>query len=206
MIQIHHLNNSRSQRVLWMMEEIGEPYEIVAYERNSFRRAPDSLRKVHALGKSPVVTDGERVIAESGAIVEYLAQHFAPHLIPEHGSSLYLQHSYWMHYAEGSAAFPFLLKFFVSLLGEDGERLMPLIVDEMTRHLEFMSQELGAKDYFLGDEVMAVDFQMIYPLQSAAVRGPLADFAALVEYVARVEDRPAYRRGIERGGPYGLGA
>ena len=204
MIKVHHLNNSRSQRVLWQLEEIGIDYEIVPYKRNEMNLAPPELRAIHPLGKSPVISDGQTVIAESGAIVEYLSRTYARDLIPEEGSEEFLRYTYWMHYAEGSAMIWLLMKLFTGLLGEGGKPLAPIIDGRITEHLSFMQDELGSDDFFVGDRLTGADFMLVFVLEAASARGPLKEYPGLVAYLKRIHDRPAYKRGLERGGPYEL--
>ncbi len=223
MIVLHHLNNSRSQRVLWMLEELGVPYEIRPYQRDKATMlAPPALREVHPLGKSPVIEDGARVLAESGAIVQYLAETYAPdRLIPPRGSDAYWRYTYWMHFAEGTAMPPLLMKlvfsrmkrapmpFFVRPVARRiADRALEWIVEpNLARHLAYMEQELGASGWFAGDAFSAADIQMSFPLEASAARGGLAPASAprLHDFVAGVHARPAYQRALERGGRYELG-
>ena len=204
MLTVHHLNNSRSQRVLWMLEEIGIPYEIAFYQRTEVNLAPPELLAVHPLGKSPVITDGDLTIAESGAIVEYLARTYARDLIPEEGSPDFLRYTYWMHYAEGSAMIWMLMKLFMGLLGEAAKPLEPMVDARIADHLKFMEDDLGDDAFFVGDKLTGADFMMVFPLEAAAARGPLKDYPKLMDYVRRIHARPAYQRGVEKGGPYAL--
>ncbi|MCX8003876.1 MAG: glutathione S-transferase [Burkholderiaceae bacterium] len=220
MITVHHLNNSRSQRVLWLLEEIGVPYEIKRYARHpKTMLAPPELRAVHALGKSPVITDGALTLAESGAILEYLVERYAPHLAPPAGTPAALRYRYWMHYAEGSAMPPLLLK----LVFDRIERApMPFFVRPVARaiaartkaafiepqiklHLDYMESELAASTWFAGEQFSAADVQMSFPLEAAAARGGLdARYPRLAAFLERIHARPAYRRALEKGGPFAL--
>jgi glutathione S-transferase len=219
MIVVHHLNNSRSQRVLWLLEELGVPYEVERYERDpKTMLAPPSLRAVHPLGKSPVVTDGDSTLAESGAILEYLVERYGGgRLIPPAGTPERLRYRYWMHYAEGSAMPPLLLKLVFDTV-ETGP--MPLFVrpiaraisakvksafitPQITTHLDFMESELAKSRWFAGDELTAADVQMSFPLEAAVSRGGLgASRPKLMDFVKAIHARPAYGRALEKGGPY----
>jgi len=220
-IIVHHLNNSRSQRVLWLLEELGLPYEVKRYERDpKTLLAPDSLRAVHPLGKSPVIEDRGLVLAESGAILEYLAETYGEgRLLPRAGSPERLRHRYWMHYAEGSAMPPLLMSlvfsrvrsapapFFVKPIARAiAERVMGEFVSPQIRlHLDFMESELGRSTWFAGEEFGAADIQMSFPIEAAAARGGLdARRPRLMEFLARIHGRPAYQRALEKGGPYTL--
>jgi len=208
MIKIHHLNNSRSQRILWQLEEMGLDYEIVPYARDlETKLAPESLKDVHPLGKSPVMEDGAVKIAESGAIVEYLIRTYGKGAYaPPADSADYNRYVEWLHYAEGSAMLPLLLMLYVSRLGDAGAPLHPRIQSEIVNHLSYLAQGLGDKTFFMGDDVTGADFQIIFVLEAANVRGGLSHFPNLAAYVERVQARDAYKRALERGGPYQLGA
>ena len=219
MITVHHLNNSRSQRVLWLLEELGLPYEIERYQRDAKTMlAPDSLRKVHPLGKSPVVTDDGVTLAESGAIIEYLVERYGNgRLIPPPGTPERRRYAYWLHFAEGSAMPPLLLKlifdriptmpmpFFVKPIarGISAKVLERMVTPNLTRQLDFMESELAASAWFAGPEFSAADIQMSFPLEAAAQRAGLdASRPHLVAFLKRIHERPAYRKALERGGPY----
>jgi len=220
-IVVHHLNNSRSQRVLWLLEELGVPYEVKRYERDvSTMLAPASLRAVHPLGKSPVVTDGGLTLAESGAIIEYLAGRYGDgRLVPAPGTPTRHRYMYWMHYAEGSAMPPLLLKlvfsrvesapmpFFVKPIARAivGRAMTSFIDPQIKLHLDFMEGELGKSTWFAGDDFTAADVQMSFPLEAAASRGGLdASRPRLMGFLDRIHTRPAYKKALERGGPYEL--
>jgi len=221
MIVVHHLNNSRSQRVLWLLEELGVAYEVKRYERDANTMlAPPALRAVHPLGKSPVVTDGELTLAESGAIIEYLAGRYGDgRLVPAAGTPDRLRYSYWMHYAEGSAMPPLLLKlvfervesapmpFFIRPVARAiaGRAKSSFIEPQIKLHLDFMEAELGKSTWFAGDELTAADIQMSFPLEAAAARAGLdATRPKLTAFLERIHARPAYKRALEKGGPYEL--
>ncbi|HXC50162.1 MAG TPA: glutathione S-transferase [Candidatus Limnocylindrales bacterium] len=219
MVVVHHLNNSRSQRVLWLLEELGVPYEVKRYERNTETMlAPDSLRAVHPLGKSPVITDGDHTVAESGAIVEYLVDKYGNgRLIPPAGTPERLRYTYWLHYAEGSAMPPLLLKlvftrletapapFFVKpIIRRIADTAMNTFINpQLARHLDYMEGELGRSPWFAGSEMTAADIQMSFPLEAAASRAGLdKSRPRLMDFLARIHSRPAYRKALERGGEY----
>ena len=221
MVIVHHLNNSRSQRVLWLLEELGVEYDIKRYQRDAATMlAPATLRAVHPLGKSPVITDGELTIAESGAIVEYLVERYgAGRLVPPSGTPERLRYTYWLHYAEGSAMPPLLMKlifdriekgpmpFFVRPVARAiaGKAKSSFIEPNIARHLDFMEAELGKSEWFAGKEFSAADIQMSFPLEAAAARGGLdASRPKLMAFLERIHARPAYKRAVERGGEYKL--
>jgi glutathione S-transferase len=221
MITVHHLNNSRSQRVLWLLEELGLPYEVKRYERDAQTMlAPPALRAVHPLGKSPVITDGDHTVAESGAIIEYLvARHGKGRLAPPEGTPERERYRYWLHYAEGSLMPPLLLKlvfdrvesapmpFFVRPIarGIAGRAKSSFIGPQIALHLDYVEGELGRSPWFAGDEFTAADIQMSFPLEAAAARGGLdARRQRTTAFLERIHARPAYQRALERGGPYEL--
>jgi glutathione S-transferase len=204
MLKVHHLNNSRSQRILWLLEEIGRPYQIVHYTRMSpVPLAPPELKAVHPLGKSPVITDGNKTIAESGAIVEYLIDTYGKGKFkPKTGSDEYWQYVEWMHYAEGSAMLPLLLALYTGMLGEGGAALKPRVDGEIANHLSYMVSALGSRSFFVGNDLTGADIMLLFPLEAAGAR--LDPYPNLTKYRARMQDRSAYKRGIEKGGPYAL--
>lgn len=220
MLIVHHLNQSRSQRVLWLLEELELPYEIVRYERQASGLAPDSLRRVHPLGKSPVVVDEGRTLAESGAILEYLIETRGKgRLAPPAGTPERLRYTYWMHYAEGSAMPPLLLKLVFDRLSSPavpllirpiagaiaGKAKSSFIMPQIERHLDFMEAELGKSTWFAGNEFTAADIQISFPIEAAEARAGLrSNRPKLMDFLKRIRERPAYRRAIERGGPYSL--
>ena len=207
MITVHHLNNSRSQRILWMLEELGLDYEIVHYQRDKETNlAPESLKEIHPLGKSPVLTDGDVKIAESAAIIEYLVETYGKgNWKPAAGTPEALQYLEWMHYSEGSAMVPLLLGLYVGRLGEAGAPLLPRIVGEMTNHFSYMNAGLTGQDWFAGNEITACDVQMSFPMEAAQSTGFVKDYPNLVGFLERIQARPAYKRALEKGGPYQLG-
>jgi glutathione S-transferase len=204
MLKVHHLNNSRSQRILWLLEELGTPYEIVKYQRmEPIPLAPPELKQVHPLGKSPVITDGTKTIAESGAIVEYIIDRYGNgRLRPAHGTDDYWKYVEWMHYAEGSAMLPLLLALYAGLLGDGAALLRPRIDDEIGNNLSYMAQGLGGRQFFVGNDLTGADIQLIFVVEAAGSR--LEPYPSLVAYRDRMHARPAYVRAIEKGGPYQL--
>ena len=204
MLKVHHLNNSRSQRILWLLEELGTPYEIVKYQRMApIPLAPPELKAVHPLGKSPVITDGDKTIAESGAIVEYLIDKYGNgRLKPKQGTDDYWKYVEWMHFAEGSAMLPLLLALYSGLLGEAAAPLQPRVDSEIDNHFSYLEKGLGTRQFFVGNELTGADVQLLFVLEAAGSR--LAPYPALVAYRDRMHARPAYLRGIEKGGPYQL--
>ena len=207
MVIVHHLNNSRSQRILWLLEEMGTPYEVKRYERDrATMLAPPELRAVHPLGKSPVIEDGGRVLAESGAIVEYLAATYGQgRFTPEPGTDAALKVNYWMHFAEGSAMMPLLLTLYLGRLGDAAGPLLARIKTQIAGMLAYIEAELGAGPFLVGDTLTIADIQMSFPLEAASARGGLdATYPGLVAYLARLHARPAYQRALERGGLYEL--
>jgi glutathione S-transferase len=209
MIEVHHLNNSRSQRILWLLEELELPYDIVPYRRDPRTRlAPPELKAVHPLGKSPVIRDAGLVIAESGAIVEYLVGRYGNgRLAParDFASPDYVAYLHWLHFAEGSAMLPLLLKLYVSLLKEAGAPLRPRIESELRNHFDYLSSGLGENDYFVGNAFSAADIQLSFIIDAGGSRGPLEDYPNLVRLNGRLRARPAYQRAVARGGPYEVG-
>ena len=221
MIIVHHLNNSRSQRVLWLLEELGLDYEIKPYQRDKKTMlAPPELREVHPLGKSPVITDGGNTLAESGAIIEYLAERYGPgRLAPAAGSPEYLRYRYWLHFSEGSAQPPLLLKllfdrmktgpmpFFVRPIARKiaDTALAAYVLPNLERNLDYMESELGKSEWFAGNQFSAADIQLSFPLEAARMRAGLNESRPrLMAFLQKIHARPAYQRAIERGGRYDL--
>jgi len=221
MITVHHLNNSRSQRVLWLLEELGEPYEIVRYQRDpKTMLAPPALMAVHPLGKSPVITDGDITVAESGAIVEYLLETRAAGagLRPTPRTPEARRFTYWLHFAEGSAMPPLVMKlvfqkvksapmpFFVKPIARGiADKVLDTFVDpNLKRQIAFMESELGRGAWFAGDAFSAADIQMSFPIEAAAQRAGIdaQRTPRLADWLRRAHARPAYQRALERGGPY----
>ncbi len=207
MIVVHHLNNSRSQRILWMLEEIGLKYEIRRYQRDATTRlAPPELKAVHPLGKSPVLEDGKIKLIESGAIIDYLAVRYGKRRFsPRPGSKEWAPYVQWMHYAEGSAMLPLMLALYVGRLGEAGAPLGPRIESEIANHLGFMDQSIAGKDWILGKKFSAADVQNSFVLEAAGARGRLEPYPHLTAWLGRMQARPAYQRALTRGGEYKIG-
>ena len=220
MLTVHHLNNSRSQRVLWLLEELGVPYEIIRYNRQPNMLAPPELRAIHPLGKSPVITDNGNTIAESGAIVEYLVKTYGNgRLIPPDNTPERLRFTYWLHYAEGSAMPPLLLKLIFMMLPKRAPLLMRPVVNaiaakalntlvdpQLKQHMAFWEGELSKSEWFAGNEFTAADIQMSFPLEAASARAGLEQgHPKAMAWLAKIHARPAYQRALEKGGPYSVG-
>ncbi len=204
-IKVHHLNNSRSQRVLWLIEELGLAYEVVRYQRDAKTMlAPAELKRIHPLGKSPVVENDGQLLAETGAIIEYLVTRYGDgQLAPARDSTDWWRYIYWLHYAEGSAMPPLLLKLVLDRLGILGWPARSFVTAQLRLHLDYLEGELGKHAWFVGDEFTAADVMMSFPLEAAAQRGGLdAGRPKLWGFLQRIHARPAYRRALERGGPY----
>ena len=203
MIVVHHLNNSRSQRILWLLEELELSYDLRRYERDAVTSlAPSELAAVHPLGKAPVVEVDGRRIAESGAIVDVLCARYGRHLLPRVGSDEYITHLELMHFAEGSAMVPILLNLYAGRLGEAGAPLRPRIDQQLTSHFEFMERMLRPSGHFVLDDLSAVDIMMSFPAEIAVLQGRAALLPRLTAFVEAVHARPAFRRAMERGGAY----
>ncbi|EMP56260.1 glutathione S-transferase family protein [Marinobacter santoriniensis NKSG1] len=219
MITVHHLNNSRSQRVLWMLEELEVPYEIKRYQRDpETMQAPASLKQVHPLGKSPVITDRDLVVAESGAIIEYLAHTYGKDtLLPKAGSQAWLDYTYWLHYAEGSLMPPLVMRlvfekiktspmpFFVKPVAKGiSDKTNQMFIGPMIKtHLDFVESHLAKNTWFVGDTLSAADIQMSFPLEASVARGIVRNSRPhITAWVERVHARPAYRKALEKGGEY----
>jgi glutathione S-transferase len=207
MIKVHHLNESRSQRILWLLEELAEPYELVTYQRDAATRlAPPELKAVHPLGKSPVLEDGDVKLIESGAIVEYLAANYGKgRLGLERGEPDWPAYITWLHYAEGSAMLPLMLQLYTSRLGEAAAPLHPRIESEIANHLGYISGELGGKAFLLGEHLSGADIQISFALEVARAFGKLQAYQNLSDYLDRLHARPAWKAALEKGGAYGLG-
>lgn len=204
MITVHHLENSRSQRILWMLEELGLPYEVKRYERNAKTMlAPPELRRVHPLGKSPVIQDGDTVVAETGAIVEYLVEKADGRLGPPPHRDAILRYRFFLHYAEGSMMPPLLIMLVLGRVPVFGKRAQKRVQPMIDRHLDYVESELAGRDWFVGDALTAADVMMSFPLEAARQRAGLgASRPNIAAWLDRVHARPAYRAALERGGPY----
>lgn len=222
MIVVHHLNNSRSQRILWLLEELGLEYEIKHYQRDpKTMLAPPELKAVHPLGKSPVISDGDTVVAESGAIIEYLVErHGGGRFVPAVGTPARLRYTHFLHYAEGSAMPPLLLKlvfdkiehsplpFFVKPIARGIAQKVKgsFVLPQIALHLGYLEGELAQRPWFTGEEFTAADIALSFPLEAAAARGGLdAKYPNLSDFLKRIHARPAYQRALERGGKYEIG-
>lgn len=219
MLTVHHLNNSRSQRVLWLLEELGAPYQIERYQRDpKTMLAPPALKKVHPLGKSPVVTDGQATLAESGAIMEYLVERYGEgKFSPEPGTPSHLRYRYWLHYAEGSLMPPLLMKLVFDEVEKAPLLVRPIakaisatvhkrfITPNLTQHLDFLEGELATSNWFAGRSFSAADVQMSFPVEAAAARAGLNESRPkLMDWLSRIHARPAYQRALVQGGPFEL--
>lgn len=217
MIKIHHLEDSRSQRILWLLEELGLDYEVIRYERDpETRLAPDALRAVHPLGKSPILEEDDIIVAETGAIIEYVIEtHGGGRLKPAKGTPEARAWTYWMHYAEGSAMPPLLMKLVFQMLPQNANALVrPMVkaiasrtqdsfIDPRVReHVEFWDSSLAATGWFAGDAFTAADIIMSFPLEAAADRSIAGQYPNISGFLTRIHERPAYQRALERGGPY----
>jgi glutathione S-transferase len=204
MIRVHHLNNSRSQRVLWLLEELGTPYDVVRYQRDKATMlAPEELKRVHPLGKSPVIEDDGKKLAETGLIVEYLVERYGLDLAPPRESDLYWRYKYWLHYAEGSLMPPLLLKLVVDRLGLLGRPARGFVNAQLKLHLDYLEAELAASPWFVGDRFSAADIMLSFPLEAATDRAGLNQTRPrLMDFLQRIHARPAYKRALEKGGAY----
>lgn len=218
MIIVHHLNDSRSQRVLWLLEELGVEYEVKRYERDAKTRlAPPALKAIHPLGKSPVIQHGDVIVAETGAIVEYLLETFPDAgLKPTPGTPEARRYTYWLHYAEGSAMTPLLLKLIFGVIPQRSPALIrpiargiskkvgaSLIDPQIANHLGYWEAELNKSEWFAGERFTAADIMMSFPLEAAGSRAPFGDrMPKAAAFLKRIHARPAYQRALARGGPY----
>ncbi|MGL5839826.1 MAG: glutathione S-transferase family protein [Sphingorhabdus sp.] len=203
-IKVHHLNNSRSQRILWLLEELGTAYEIVHHQRDAVTNlAPPELSAIHPLGKSPMIEDGGRIVCESGAIVEYLCErHGGAHFVPARGSDDHIRYLEYMHFAEGSAMTPILLNLYVGRLGEAGAPLHPRIHEQLESHFRFMEDRLLPSGWFVGEGLTGADFMMSFPAEAAVKSGRAADKPKLTAYVERIHARPQWQAALAKGGAY----
>ena len=206
MIKVHHLNNSRSQRILWLLEELEIPYEIVRYQRDAVTNlAPPELAAVHPLGKSPVIEDGGTKIAESGAIVDYLIRkHGGGRLAPTPGSPEHEAYLEWLHYAEGSAMLPLMLQLYVMRLGDAGAPLKERIDSENDNHLGYVNATLEGRDHLVGNRFSGADVQASFVGEVARAFGRLEKFPNIAAWVERLHARPAFKRALDKGGAYNL--
>lgn len=207
MITVHHLNNSRSQRILWLLEELGLDYEIKRYQRDAKTNlAPPELKAINPLGKSPVIEEGTLVLTESGAIVDYLIRrHGQGRLQPDPATAAYDEYVKWLHFAEGSAMLPFMLHLYVGRLGEAGAPLQPRIQSELANFLGYINDVLGRAPYLLGAEFSGADIELSFVGELAKTQGMTGPYPHLQAWLDRLQARPAYRKARERGGEYAYG-
>jgi len=203
MIEVHHLNASRSRRITWLMEELGVDYKLVSYKRDATTNlAPPELKAIHPLGKSPVIRDDGRVIFESGAIIEYLVRRYGNgKLAPAIGTPDYDRYMQFLHYAEGSAMLPLMLNLYIGRLGDAGAPLKPRVQSEMHNHLGFLNGELAGRDWFVGNTLSGADVQLSFVAQVGVMFNGKEAFPNLTKFVERIEARPAYQRAMAKGGP-----
>ena len=202
MIVLHHLNRSRSFRILWLLEELGLEYELRRHHRDAKTNlAPPELRALHPLGKSPMLELDGRLIVESGAIVELLCARFAPQMIPAAGTEAHIAHLEAMHFAEGSAMTPILLNLYIERLGAEGAPLHPRIQSELTSHFTYMESLLRPSGHFILDRLSAADIMLSFPAQIALLQGRGGEFPRLADFVARISARPAFLAAKAKAGP-----
>jgi glutathione S-transferase len=202
MITVHHLNRSRSHRILWLLEELEQPYDIIRYQRDTKTNlAPPELKLVHPLGKSPMIEIDGQLVVESAAIVDLLCTRFAPEMIPSPGTPEHLRHMELMHFAEGSAMTPILLNLYVSRLGDAAAPLHPRITSELDNHYSYMNSLLRPSGHFVQDTLSAADIMLSFPAEIAMRQGRAADYPALKGFVEMIQSRPAYQRALEKGEP-----
>lgn len=204
MITVHHLNNSRSQRILWLLEELGTDYEVVHYQRDATTNlAPPELKRAHPLGKSPLIEDDGLRVAESGAIIQYLCErHGGGGWLPDPASEDHVRHLEWMQFGESSFFVPVMLKIMAGRLGEAGAPIMPRIEEQLAAHVKFAEDNIGANHHFVGDDWTAADVMMSFPAEIAVMQGFGARAPKLAAFVEKVHARPAWQRARARGGPY----
>ena len=208
MLTLHYLNDSRSQRILWLLEELGTPYEMKRYQRDAVTRlAPPELAKIHPLGKSPVITDGDIRIAESAAIVDYIIRRYGqgkdkPAMMPAQNSTDFEAYNEWLHYSEGSAMLPLMLNLYVGRLKEAGAPLHPRIDSEIANHLGYVDAALKGRDFFVGSALTGADIQMSFVGEMAKVFDKLGPYPNLAAWLTRMHARPAFQRSVEKGGAY----
>ena len=202
MIQVHHLNASRSRRITWLLEELGVDYEVVMYQRDAKTNlAPPELEAIHPLGKAPILRDGARVLIESGAIIDYLVRRYGNgRFAPAMDTADYNRYIQFLHYAEGSAMLPLMLRLYVGRLGDAGAPLHPRIQSEMQNHLGWLNSELEGREYFVGDDFTGADAQLSFVAQTALRFAGRDAYPNLTAFVDRIEARPAYQRAMERAG------
>lgn len=205
MITVHHLNNSKSQRIVWLLEELGLDYQLEFYTREPTLAAPPAMRDIHPLGKAPIVEIDGRVMAESGAIIEYIVQRYGKgRLMPDPASADYAQYLEVLHYAEGSANTILLVSMIVTMFGIDNPMLTGFRDSAVKLHLDYIEGLLEGGDYFAGDQFTAADLHITFNLQMAQASNLIGDRPRMLAFLDRVTTRPAYRRAIDKGGPFDL--
>jgi glutathione S-transferase len=202
MIEVHHLNASRSRRITWLLEELGVAYRTIGYQRDATTMlAPPELKAIHPLGKAPVIRDGDQVVIESGAITEYLISRYGNgRFAPPERSADWVRYIQFLHYAEGSAMLPLLLKLYVGRLGEAGSPLHPRIQSEIDNHLGWLNREITGREYFVGSDLTGADIQLAFVAQSGLRFLGRDVFPGLTAFVERIEARPAYQRAVTKHG------
>jgi glutathione S-transferase len=205
MITVHHLADSRSQRILWLVEELGIEYDVKYYPRHLGQFSPPEYQALHGLGKSPVITDGDRTVAESGAIIEYILELYGNgRMRPKVGSDDWVRYVQWMHLIEGSVMLPYILNIYVGMLGEAGAPLHPRVHGEVDKHFGFLETEMTGRNFVVGNDLTGADIQLTFLLEGASLTGMLEPYPALARYLALMQARPAYLRALEVGGSYDL--
>lgn len=201
---VHHLNNSRSQRILWLLEMLGVPYVIQHHQRDAVTNlAPPSLTALHPLGKSPMIEDSGKFVFESGAITEYLCErHGGANLVPARGTENHVRYLEWLHFAEGSAMTPVLLRLYTARLGDAAEPLNPRINEQLESHFQFMEDNIQPSGYFVGDNLTGADIMLIFPAEIAVAQGFGARMPKLTAFVKMVHAMPSYQAALAKGGPY----
>jgi glutathione S-transferase len=208
MITVHHLDDSRSQRILWLLEELGLSYDITQHKRDpNTRLAPSELRKIHPLGKSPVIENDGRVVAESGAIIDYILRKFGNgRLQPSPSDIHYDDYMHWMHYAEGSAMPALIIRINVARIGEAASPALPRLDSEIALHLEYLNNALDGRPYIVGDQLTAADIQLSFVGELAAARFGIFRYPNIEAWVHRFQARPAYKAALAKGGAYSFAA
>ncbi|MBP7952060.1 MAG: glutathione S-transferase family protein [Sphingorhabdus sp.] len=203
-LKIHHLNNSRSQRILWLLEELGGAYDIVHHQRDAVTNlAPPALAALHPLGKSPMIDDDGVIVTESGAIVEYLCErHGGAHLVPARGTAAHVRYLEWLHFAEGSAMTPILLRHYTARLGEAAAPLQPRISEQLESHFRYMNDHIGPSGFFVGGSLTGADIMQIFPAEVAIAQGYGAAMPKLAAFVKMVHALPTYQTALAKGGAY----
>jgi len=204
-LTVHHLADSRSQRILWLVEELGVPYELKKYPRFQNQFSPPEYQALHGLGKSPVITDGARTVAESGAIIEYILEVYGNgRMRPKAGTEDWVRYIQWMHLIEGSVMLPYILNIYVGMLGDAGKPLHGRVHGEVDKHFRFLETEMTGRDFVVGNDLTGADFQLTFLLEGAELSEMLGPYPALRRYLKLMQERPAYKRALEVGGSYDM--